>query len=98
MPAKIFTICYIHECTERLTQEFTVKEITALSRLNDDDLTKVIYLKIKVFILSDQNIESQIEDFETGDVVSLKGKFVACSWYYSVCDQFHFALFIIRFS
>ena len=88
---------YIHECTERLTQEFTVKEITALSRLDDDNLIKVIYLKVKAFIPSDQNIESQIEDFETGDVVSLKGKFVACSQYYSVCDQFRFALFI-RFS
>ena len=85
---------YIHECTERLTQEFTVKEITALSRLDDDNLIKVIYLKVKAFIPSDQNIESQIEDFETGDVVFLKGKFVVCSRYYSVCDQFHFVLFI----
>ena len=58
MSAKIFTICYIHECTEWLTQEFTVKEITALSRFDDDDLMKVIYLKVKTFIPSDQNIES----------------------------------------
>ncbi|RGB26345.1 hypothetical protein C1646_770537 [Rhizophagus diaphanus] len=42
MPAKISTMCYIHKFTERLTQEFTIKEITAVARLNDDDLTKIV--------------------------------------------------------
>ena len=45
MPAKISGICYVHESTDRLTQEFTVKEITTVSRLDPDDPTKVVYLK-----------------------------------------------------
>ena len=53
MPAKIFTVCYVYEATERLTQEYTVKEITAVSRLDDDDPTRVLYLKVKAFIPSD---------------------------------------------
>jgi hypothetical protein len=32
-PTKFFTICYIHQSTERLTQEFTIKEIAALFKL-----------------------------------------------------------------
>ncbi|UZO04243.1 uncharacterized protein OCT59_024634 [Rhizophagus irregularis] len=31
MPSKISTICYIHDSNEKLTQEYTVKEITAVS-------------------------------------------------------------------
>ena len=58
MPAKISTVCYVHEATERLTQEYTVKEITAVSRLDDDDPTRVLYLKVKVFIPSDQSIKT----------------------------------------
>jgi hypothetical protein len=34
MPAKISGVCYIHESVEHLTQEFTVKEVTAVSRLD----------------------------------------------------------------
>uniref|UniRef100_U9UBC0 Uncharacterized protein n=1 Tax=Rhizophagus irregularis (strain DAOM 181602 / DAOM 197198 / MUCL 43194) TaxID=747089 RepID=U9UBC0_RHIID len=34
-----------------LTQKFTVKEMTAVARLNDDDVTRV-----KAFILVDPNI------------------------------------------
>jgi hypothetical protein len=37
MPAKITAICYIHETNEHLTQEYTVKEITAVSRLDAKD-------------------------------------------------------------
>ncbi|CAB4426924.1 unnamed protein product [Rhizophagus irregularis] len=50
MPAKISTMCYIHEFTKRLTQEFTVKEIMAVARLDDDDPTKIVYLRVKAFI------------------------------------------------
>ncbi|RGB38418.1 hypothetical protein C1646_812643 [Rhizophagus diaphanus] len=46
MPAKISTMCYIHEFTKHLTQEFTVKEITAVARLDDDDLKKIVYLRV----------------------------------------------------
>ncbi|RGB28798.1 hypothetical protein C1646_796503 [Rhizophagus diaphanus] len=84
MPVKLTTVCYVHEITERLTQEFTVKEITAIVRLDDADPTKVVYLKVKIFIPSDENIPMQIEDFEKGNVVLLRGKFVTCSGWYSV--------------
>ena len=36
IPAKISTICYVHDFTER-----TVKEITAVARLDDYDLMKL---------------------------------------------------------
>ena len=85
MPVKISTICYIHDSTERLTQDFTLKEITAVTRLNDDDPTKVLYLKVKAFAPLDQSIKTRIEDFNTGDVIFLKGKFIACAGWYSVC-------------
>lgn len=80
MPAKISTLAYVHESTERLTQDFTVKEIMAVSRLSNDDPTKVVYLKVKAFIPSNRNIE----EFETGDVIFLRGKFIACAGWYLV--------------
>jgi hypothetical protein len=55
MPAKISTIPYVYDSTEQLTQDYTVKKIMAVSRLHDSDVTKVIYLKVKPFIPSDQN-------------------------------------------
>src|SRR6185437_16049018 len=96
MPAKLSTICYVHESTERITQDFTVKQITGVSRLDDNDLTNVVYLRIKAFIPSDRTIETQIDDFENGDVVFLKGKFVACTGWYSV-SNFRLCLFDISF-
>ena len=84
MPAKLSTIAYVHEVTQRQTQDFTVKEITAVSRLSEDDLTKVSYLKIKAFIPLDREIETQIEDFNAEDVIFLRGKFMACAGWYSV--------------
>ncbi|PKY33805.1 hypothetical protein RhiirB3_453023 [Rhizophagus irregularis] len=45
MPAKISTITYIHDSTERLIQDYMVKEIITVSRTDDNDATKVIYLK-----------------------------------------------------
>ena len=79
MPAKLSTIAYVHEVTQRQTQDFTVKEITAVSRLSEDDPTKVSYLKIKAFIPLDQEIETQIEDFNAEDIIFLRGKFMACA-------------------
>ena len=67
MSAKITTIVYIHQCTERLTQEFTVKEITVVSKVDFTDPTKVVYLKVKAFIPSDRSIETEMEDFESGE-------------------------------
>ena len=66
MPAKMSTICYVHDLTERLTQEYTVKEIIAVAHLDDDDPTKIVYLKIKAFIPVDQNIMTRIEEFAIG--------------------------------
>ena len=88
MPTKLSTICYVHESTERITQDFTIKQITGVLRLNDNDPTNVVYLKIKVFIPSNRTIETQIDDFENGDVVFLKGKFITYTRWYLV-NNFH---------
>ncbi|CAB4379972.1 unnamed protein product [Rhizophagus irregularis] len=68
MPAKLSTICYIHDSTQRLTKEYSIKEITGISRLSDEDPTKIIYLKIKAFVPLDKEIDTQIEKFENGQV------------------------------
>jgi hypothetical protein len=85
MPAKLTTITYIHSMTERIASDYTIKEMTGVTRLDDDDPTKVIYLRIKAFIPIDRSIETHIEDFESGQVVLLRGKFVAHESWYSVC-------------
>ena len=50
MPCKLDAFCYVHDFTERITQEYTVKEVTAIIKMNENDSTKVIYLQIKIFI------------------------------------------------
>lgn len=94
MPSKLITICYVYDCTERLTQDFTVKEITGVSRLDETDPDKIAFLKIKAFIPLNQNIESEIKPFEIGDIILLKGKFIACPNYYLVRFQFSSQLFL----
>jgi hypothetical protein len=94
MPAKLHTICYIHDCNERNTNEFIIKELTAISKLNDIDPAEIVYLRIKVFIPLNQEIETNIENFEIGQVILLKGKFIACKGWYSVS----FSLFYFLFS
>src|SRR6185436_9946400 len=91
MPAKLHTICYLHNCSEQNTNEFILKEITAISRLNDMDPAEIIYLRIKVFIPLNQEVENNIEDFENEQVIFLKGKFIAHEGWYSV--SFFFVLF-----
>jgi hypothetical protein len=82
MPAKLTTICYVHDHTQRSTKEYSIKEITGISRLSDEDPTKIVYLKIKAFIPLDKEIETHIEDFENRQVIYLRGKFIGCnSWY-----------------
>ena len=82
MPAKLTTITYVHSVMERLSNNYTIKEITGVTYLDDDDPTKVIYLKIKAFIPVDREVETHVGEFETGQVVHSGGKFVACgSWY-----------------
>jgi len=65
-----------------------------VSRLSDDDPTKVIYLRIKSFIPSNRDIEIQIEEFDKGDVIFLRGKFIACAGWYSVCTVVYFIYFL----
>jgi hypothetical protein len=70
MPAKLSTIlCYVHNYTEKSTTEYTIKEITGISRLDDDDPKKIIYLKIKAFIPISKEIETHVENFESGQVI-----------------------------
>jgi hypothetical protein len=84
MPAKISTICYIHDSTERQTAEYTIKELTGITRLSDEDPKKIVYLKIKAFIPIDTRIKTKITDCEKEDVVYVKGKFMALNEYYVV--------------
>ncbi|GBC36760.2 hypothetical protein GLOIN_2v1586720 [Rhizophagus irregularis DAOM 181602=DAOM 197198] len=84
MPAKLSTICYIHDSTQRSTKEYSIKEITGISRLSDEDPTKIIYLKIKAFVPLDKEIDTQIEEFENGQVIYLRGKFIACNGWYTI--------------
>lgn len=76
--------------TERIASEYTIKEMTGVTRLDDEDPTKVIYLRIKAFIPIDRSIETHIEEFESGQVVHLRGKFVAFDSWYTVCKNFSF--------
>ncbi|PKY51716.1 hypothetical protein RhiirA4_546710 [Rhizophagus irregularis] len=55
MPAKLNTICYVHNIAEHLTQDFTVKEITGITRTKDDDPTKVNTTSIKPLPILDFN-------------------------------------------
>jgi len=98
MPAKLHTICYLHNCSERNTNEFILKEITAISRLNDMDPAEIIYLRIKVFIPLNQEVENNIEDFEIEQVIFLKGKFVAHEGWYSVSFFFVLSFFSLIIS
>ncbi|KAF0545098.1 hypothetical protein F8M41_002364 [Gigaspora margarita] len=79
MPAKLFAICYVQACINRLTQEFTVKDITAIVRLSEDDPSKIIYLNIKAFVPLNEPNDHYIESFKTGDVISVKGKFISAT-------------------
>ena len=38
MPAKLFTVTYIHTMTEKQATEYTIKEITGVTCLDDDEL------------------------------------------------------------
>jgi len=98
MPAKLHTICYLYNCSERNTNEFILKEITAISRLNDMDPAEIIYLRIKVFISLNQKVENNIEDFEIEQVIFLKGKFIAHEGWYSVSFFFVLSFFSLIIS
>jgi hypothetical protein len=98
MPAKLHTICYLHNCSERNTNEFILKEITVISRLNNMDPAEIIYLRIKVFIPLNQEVENNIEDFENEQVIFLKGKFIAHEGWYSVSFFFVLSFFSLIIS
>lgn len=62
--------------------EYTIKDVTGITRLDDDNPKKIMYLKIKAFVPINKEIETHIENFESGQVIYLRGKFIACeSWY-----------------
>jgi len=84
MPAKLTVICYAHNCTDRQTRDYTIKEVTGVVRMNDDEPTDVIYLRIKAFIPTDRSIKSKIEEFESGQVIFVRGKFIGCEGWYTV--------------
>ncbi len=85
MPSKMMTICYVHNFSEKQTNNFIIKEITGITKLNKEDVKKVTFLQIKVFLPIGQTFESPIESCETDNIIYLKGKFVAYQNYYIVC-------------
>ncbi|GES91887.1 ATP-dependent DNA helicase Pif1-like [Rhizophagus clarus] len=56
--------CYVHSLIQKSTKEYSIKEITRIVRQNDKDSSKIIYLKIKAFVLLDKKIEIHIKKFE----------------------------------
>lgn len=80
----MLTFCYVHSSTERNTRDYTIKEITGIVKLSENDPTKIVFLRIKAFVPIDQDVESKIDSFETGNTILLKGKFVPFENYYIV--------------
>jgi hypothetical protein len=85
MPCKLDAFCYVNDSTERITQEYTVKEVTAIVKMDEDDPSNIIYLQVKAFIPLGEPTDGKIQPFEVGDTIYLKGKFVGCPNWYSVC-------------
>ncbi|CAG8721516.1 17412_t:CDS:2 [Rhizophagus irregularis] len=48
----------------------------AVARLNDDNLTKIVYLRVKTFIPVDPNISCWIKDFTNGQVNTMSVKLI----------------------
>uniref|UniRef100_U9TGD5 Uncharacterized protein n=1 Tax=Rhizophagus irregularis (strain DAOM 181602 / DAOM 197198 / MUCL 43194) TaxID=747089 RepID=U9TGD5_RHIID len=48
----------------------------AVARLNDDDPTKIVYLRVKTFIPVDPNISCWIKDFTNGQVNTMSVKLI----------------------
>ncbi|RIB11371.1 hypothetical protein C2G38_2103757, partial [Gigaspora rosea] len=84
MPAKVSTLCYVHNCSDRIAQEFIAKEMTAIIKTDNNDSTNVAFLKTKIFIPINETATHHIGQFEIGDVVFLKGKFITYENYYIV--------------
>ncbi|RHZ67591.1 hypothetical protein Glove_300g129 [Diversispora epigaea] len=84
MPAKLTTICYVYDCTERLTPDYMVKEITGVVKMEDNNPNTIFYLKIKAFISLDENVQSHIGEFEKEQVIFMTGKFITCEGWFSV--------------
>src|SRR6266542_1316301 len=84
MPSKLLTFCYMHDSTERITRDYTVKEITGIIKLCETDHEKIVFLRIKAFILINQDRELKINFFEVRNTILLKGKFVPFENYYIV--------------
>ncbi|CAG8626203.1 3185_t:CDS:2, partial [Diversispora eburnea] len=48
--------------------DFTIKEITGVVKLDNNNFQKIMYLRIKVFVPLDSTIKIQIEEFEKKQV------------------------------
>ncbi|RHZ59893.1 hypothetical protein Glove_360g87 [Diversispora epigaea] len=76
MPAKLTTIRYIHD---RITSEYTIKEITGIIRLDNNDSQKLMYLRIKSFIPLDLTVKTQMKEFEKEQIVKFMANSRWCS-------------------
>ncbi|SRR6266540_6952452 len=97
MPCKLDAFCYVRDFTEKITQDYIVKKITAIVKMNKDNPTKVTYLQVKAFVPLGELTESKIEPFEVRDTIYLKGKFVDCSNWYLVCFSIYLSLLFFTF-
>ncbi|CAG8835302.1 26826_t:CDS:2, partial [Gigaspora margarita] len=71
---KLSTICCVHDCTVRITREFTLKQLTVIAIVENNDPTIIIFLKSKVFVPIDETVQHYIEPFEIDNDIYLSGK------------------------
>ncbi|CAG8445745.1 4031_t:CDS:2 [Funneliformis caledonium] len=56
-----------------MIRDYTLKEMTAITKIDEEDPKIIAYLRVKTFIPLDELAEHNIHPFETDDVVYLKG-------------------------
>ena len=82
MTASYQLFCYVVRHTEHLTHDYTLKDVTAVTRLSTE-ASGVVYLQVKAFVSlpsRDPNnsnnsdpFERNIEDFKDGDMIYVRG-------------------------
>ncbi|KAF0530133.1 hypothetical protein F8M41_012375 [Gigaspora margarita] len=68
MLAKLSVICYVHDCTNHITREFTLKQLIATKEVEDDNPSKIVFLKTKVNATSIKVVDL---DFDNMPVIDL---------------------------
>ncbi|CAG8820514.1 10297_t:CDS:2, partial [Gigaspora margarita] len=58
--------------------------IIVIVKLESNNPTKILFLKIKAFIPVDKDVKHYIDPFEIGDIVYIRRKFIAYESYYMI--------------